>query len=136
MSSADGKSTSCTPSCFSSFKSFSRVRGYLEKSSFGPNWVGLTNTLTATTSHCFRASRTSDKCPACSPCDTHAQPHSKKTTGQVLSQRVMRHSSRCGALFLRWDNSWVHVPPWSALNRHVCLLGALDGRVETRAHPQ
>ena len=35
------------------------------KSSFGPNWVGLTNTLATTRSACWRASSTSEKCPAC-----------------------------------------------------------------------
>ena len=40
-------------------------RAKLIKNSSGPNWIGLTNILTATLSFCFRAALTKDKCPSC-----------------------------------------------------------------------
>src|SRR3982074_2337490 len=53
------------PSFFSSWQSRSNSRGYFDKSSVGPNWVGFTKIETATESHCAFAARTSDKCPSC-----------------------------------------------------------------------
>src|SRR5687767_9719691 len=40
-------------------------RGYLERSSLGPNWVGLTKMETTTCSHSSRARRTREICPSC-----------------------------------------------------------------------
>ena len=48
----------------SNFRSRSRLRGYLSRSSFGPNCVGLTNMLTATESHSALARRASEICPS------------------------------------------------------------------------
>src|ERR1051326_6081968 len=47
-------------------ESFSASRGYLEKSSFGPNCVGFTKTDVMTTSACARAVRTRERWPWCS----------------------------------------------------------------------
>src|SRR6478735_8152202 len=46
-------------------ESFSASRGYLEKSSVGPNCVGFTKTEAITTSACARAVRTSERWPWC-----------------------------------------------------------------------
>src|SRR6266852_404262 len=47
-------------------ESVSRLRGYLAKSSVGPNCAGLTKIETITTSDWARAARTNDRCPRCS----------------------------------------------------------------------
>src|SRR5579872_5848677 len=54
-----------TPSVSSNLRSCSKVRGYLARSSLGPNCRGLTKIETATTSHFAFAARTSERCPSC-----------------------------------------------------------------------
>src|SRR5579872_27175 len=66
ISSTDGQNATSTLSACSRAESFSRVRGYLEKSSLGPNCMGLTKIETTTRSDCVCAARTSDRCPSCS----------------------------------------------------------------------
>src|SRR5512138_943546 len=65
MISAVGIQTRSTPSGSSKLKSRSRSRGYLDRSSLGPNWVGLTKMETTTWSHSSRARRTKERCPSC-----------------------------------------------------------------------
>src|SRR3954466_1281758 len=66
ISSAVGANTRSTFSFSSSPRSRSRSRGYLLRSSLGPNCMGFTKTDAATAAHCERAACTSDRCPACS----------------------------------------------------------------------
>ena len=63
---APGMNTISTRSFFSSADPSRSVRGYFLKSSFGPNWRGLTKMDATTTSFSRRARRTKDACPACS----------------------------------------------------------------------
>jgi hypothetical protein len=53
-----------TPRSARRSESRSSCRGYLSRSSFGPNWAGLTKMLATTTSLFSRASRTKVRCPA------------------------------------------------------------------------
>src|SRR5919109_3620890 len=65
MTSSVGIQTRFTPSGSSRLRSRPRSRGYLERSSFGPNWVGLTKIETTTWSHSSLARRTRERCPSC-----------------------------------------------------------------------
>src|SRR5688572_13855943 len=65
MTSSVGIQTRSTPRGSSRLRSRFRSRGYLERSSLGPNWVGLTKMDTITWSHSSLARRTSERCPSC-----------------------------------------------------------------------
>ena len=60
-----GREEKMTPSFSSKSQSRSKVRGYFERSSLGPNCVGLTKMEVATASHWARAARTSERWPSC-----------------------------------------------------------------------
>src|SRR5271167_3927317 len=66
MSAAWGKKRPSTfaPESFSI--SASRGRGYFDKSSFAPNWVGFRKMETYSGEHILRARSTNARCPACS----------------------------------------------------------------------
>ena len=66
MSETDGANTASAPAASHFAASSSSWRGYLSKSSFGPNWVGFTNIETTTVSASSFALRTRLKCPSCS----------------------------------------------------------------------
>src|SRR6266849_8780564 len=54
-----------TPASRSIDRSRAGFRGYEDRSSPAPNWIGLTNTLTTTLSFSRRARSTRLMCPAC-----------------------------------------------------------------------
>jgi hypothetical protein len=68
MSATSGAKRRSQPSSRSRAESRPKGRGYRAKSSFGPNWVGLTNRLVTTVPLVrarFLARRTSARCPSC-----------------------------------------------------------------------
>ena len=65
ISSTLGAKTRSTPSTSSSAQSASKVRGYLARSSLGPNWVGFTKMITVVISQVTSTLLTSERCPAC-----------------------------------------------------------------------
>ena len=65
ISATEGMKSKSTLKSSSNATSRSRVRGYLAKSSVGPNCNGLTKIDTAVTSHCDFDFRTSERCPSC-----------------------------------------------------------------------
>ena len=68
MTSAVGVQTRSTPASSSRWRSRSRSRGYLERSSLAPNWVGLTKMLATTLAHSFwRGGQARDALRANSP---------------------------------------------------------------------
>ena len=65
ISSTDGRKSSSTSSFSSSARSRGRSRGYLSRSSEGPNCRGLTKIDTAVAPQRDFEARTSDRCPSC-----------------------------------------------------------------------
>ncbi len=66
ISSVLGANSRSTPSRSNISRSRSKLRGYLLKSSVGPNCAGFTKMETTTTSLCCLARRTSERWPSCS----------------------------------------------------------------------
>src|SRR5271170_2841481 len=64
ISSTVGAKIRSTPSASRRAQSVSNVRGYLARSSLGPNWVGFTKIETVVMSHVAFDAFTSERCPA------------------------------------------------------------------------
>src|SRR5258708_19066558 len=81
------------------------LRGYLLKSSYGPNWVGFTKIETMTTSHSLRALRISERCPSWSAPMVGTNPMDFLSSRAALTKvRIVETSEkvRIAHLLSRW----------------------------------